>query len=1043
MAITNKTSTKRCTFRLAFRVILIAVLLLSLFGTGTKLQAQEAEFPVYDEISVFLMIQGVGGYELNAIYMDDKLYVPITDFFQVLKINHVESRYYDTISGFFLQENNNYLISLPGEAIVVGTNRLTLDKSDLFRTETGLYMRTDLFGKAFGLNLVFSFRSLSLELKTTLELPVIKELRLEQMRKNVSQLKGEIAADTTIKRQYHFFRGGMADWSVISSQATGNTGDTRASLALGAEVLGGEANVLLNYSSRIGFDKRQQQYRWRWANNDAKVVRQVIAGKIQPRSIASIYAPVIGISATNTPTTFRKSFGSYTLTDFTEPGWTVELYINNVIVDFTTADAVGFFSFEVPLVYGASQILLKFYGPWGEERVREQTINVPYNFLPKGTAEYNVSSGVVRDSSNNIFSRAETFVGIHRSITVGGGLEYLSSITTGKTIPFVNASARFMKNFLFSGEYAHGVKARGLLNYRLPSNLVLEVDYTKYVPGQKAISFNYLEERKASLSLPLKIGALRSFARMSYKQNVLEEVTYSTAEVLFSTFFSGVSANVSGFANWLSDGTPYVYSNIALGFKIGRTISFRPQAQVDITNSQLISFKAEFEKNFSQKAFLSLVYEENIRSSLRSIEVSFRYDLPFAQTSASARIANKQLMTTESARGSFAFGSGNGYVHIDNRSSVGRGGLTIEPFLDINHNNKRDSGEPIVEGLNLTMNGGRLLKYSEDSLIRITELEPFASYLLEFNDNSFENVAWQLKSKTIRVLIDPNQFKKIEIPVKVMGEATGMVYLKSGKTLRGQGRILVNFYDSTGKFVTRAFSEQDGFYNYLGFAPGRYTAVVDTAQLGRLNMTCEPQAIEFEIHPMSIGDIVDDLSFTLTAESGMRDADPVKSEPGPMVPEKDTKTPEKAIPEPVKPEQNKPDKPDSGSDGTENSNLNKKKTESQQSNLKEVLKAKQAEEALKIETKILVKEVVEVIQGNVDPNSGNFMVQSGAFSSRENAINMAKNMGLLTNEKCGVVRDGNLYKVRFGYFKTAEEAVRCAGSLNKLGKYVFIGVIPS
>lgn len=1036
MEFMNSSLIIRCAQRLAWRGILLMGFLVSLFGTSHQVCAQDSDYPEYDEIAVFLMIQGVGGYEMNAIYMDDKLYVPVTDLFQILKINHVASQNYDSVSGFFLQENNSYSISQPSLLITVGNNQIPIGKSALFKTDMGLYLRTDLFGKAFGLNLNFNFRSLSLELKTTLELPVIKELRLEQMRKNVNLLKGEISVDTTLERNYHLFRGGMADWSVISSQASGSSGDTRASLALGAEALGGEVNVLLNYSQNSGFDKRQQQYRWRWANNDAKIVRQVSAGKIQTRSISSIYAPVIGISASNTPTTFRKSFGSYILSDYTEPGWTVELYINNVIVNYTTADASGFFSFEVPLVYGASQIMLKFYGPWGEERIREQTINVPYNFLPKGTAEYNVSSGIVRDSLNSIYSRAETFVGLHRNFTLGGGVEYLSSITTGKTIPFLSTSARFLKNFLFTGEYAYGVKARGLLNYRLPSNLVFELDYTNYVPGQKAISFNYLEERKASLSLPLKIGTFRSFARMSYKQNVLKEVTYSTAEVLFSTYFSGVSANISGFASWLTEGTPYIYSNIALGFKLGHNINIRPQAQVDITNKKLISIKTEIEKSFSRKAFLSLVYEENLRSSLRSIEVSFRYDLPFAQTSASARMTNEQLLTTESARGSFAFGSGNGYVNIDNRSSVGRGGLTITPFLDINHNNKRDKNEPIATGLNIRMNGGRLLDYNKDSLLRIVELEPYASYLLEIDDNSFENIAWQLQSKTMRIQIDPNQFKKIDIPVKVMGEVNGMVYLKSGRNVKGQGRIIINFYDSTGNFVNRVLSEQDGFYNYLGFAPGRYTAMVDTVQLNRLNMSCQPAVAEFEILPMSIGDIVDDISFTIISHDIEQTPEPQPEKSTPIKPvEKEQK------PEIVKPQSKIKEPLPAKTDNAANKNNNESKLGKTNNSVEEIKKARLSGEAFKSDVLILQRKKVDIIFGDVDLEAGNFIVQTGAFEIKENAINQSVSLSKLTNSKCGVILEDKLYKVRFGYFATADEAVKCAEKLNKNGKYVFIGVL--
>ena len=1005
---------KHSALKRANSVVWAALLLLSIFAFGFQVKAQENDIPEYDEIPVFLMIQGVGGYDMNVIYMNDHIYVPVSDFFQLLKINHVESRYYDSVSGFFLHENNHYLISKTQNLIVFGEKLLETGEWGLFKTETELYMRSDLFGKAFGLNLNFNFRSLSLELKTTLELPVVKELRLEQMRKNVNRLRGEIEVDTTLKRDYHLFRGGMADWSIISTQASKGFTDTRASLGLGAELLGGEANVLLNYSSRIGFDERQQQYRWRWANNDAKIVRQVVAGKIPIRSISSIYAPVIGVTATNTPTTFRKSFGSYILTDYTEPGWSVELYINNVIVDYTTADASGFFSFEVPMVYGTMQVTLKFYGPWGEERIKEQNLNVPYNFLPKGSAEYNASVGVVRDSLNSTYSRAETSVGLHRNLTVGGGVEYLSSVTTGSTIPFVMASARFLKNFMFSGDYAHGVKGHALLNYRLPSNLIFELDYTNYKVGQKAISFNYLEERKASLSLPVNVGDLRSFARASYKQNVLKEVTYSSAELLLSTYVKGVSANISGFANWLSGNKPYMYSNVSLGFKAGRSTNIRPQAQIDLTNREMISAKLEVEHNFAQKAFLTLSYEENFRSSLRSVEVAFRFDLPFAQASTSARMSNKRLLTTESARGSFLFGSGNNYVHVDSRSAMGRAGITVVPFLDVNHNGIRDKGEPIADGLNVRINGGRFIQQEKDSLIRIMELEPFASYLLELDDNSFDNIAWQLETKTMSIFIDPNQFKQVNVPVKVMGEVNGMVYLKAGSSLKGQSRIILNFYDAEHRLVKQVLSESDGYYVYLGLAPGKYTVEVDRDQIDRLGMTVEPQSQEFEILPMTIGDIVDDLTFTLT---------PPSVEPSPE------NKPETSEVSPAKP--NETDQ-QQGSSAEYQGNKDPGKTVPASVSNPEANRADEKSEKAK-------KTSIEVVFGNVELFAGEFLVQAGAFQSRESAVIQAASIAKSTSENCGVVYDGGFYKIRLGYFKTEQEAAACAEVLKKAGFDAFAG----
>src|SRR5206468_8189415 len=136
----------------------------------------------------------------------------------------------------------------------------------------------------------------------------------------------------------------------------------------GTVIAGGEANIFLNYSSQAPFSERQQIYQWRYANNDHRALRQVTLGRIATQATSSIYDPVVGVQVTNTPTTYRKSAGSYRLSRSTQPGWTVELYVNNVLVDFTKADASGFFSFDVPLVYGNSLIKLRYYGPYGEER---------------------------------------------------------------------------------------------------------------------------------------------------------------------------------------------------------------------------------------------------------------------------------------------------------------------------------------------------------------------------------------------------------------------------------------------------------------------------------------------------------------------------------------------------------------------------------------------------------------------------------------------------------------------------------------------------
>lgn len=946
--------------------------------------------PEYEEIYVSVRVQSIGSFEVNALYSyeNDQLLLPVAELFQYLSLNHMVSGQLDSISGFLVDENKRYIIDHNRQMIIIDGIIVQLKPGDLIKTESGLYLNSAVFGKAFGLFCTFHFRSLSVELKTDIDLPAIRELRLKQMRKNIERLRGRVEVDTIIQRKYHLLKFGMIDWGISATQINGNDQDTRAAAGFGAELFGGETNIFLNYSSRDGFIEQNQHYFWRWANNNKKAVRQVRVGKVIPNSISSLFNPVIGTSITNTPSTFRRSFGEYTLADFTEPGWTVELYVNNVIVDYTTADASGFYSFNIPLVYGTSQIVLKFYGPYGEERTREQYLNIPYNFLPKGELEYSITGGMVQDGNQSVYSRASFYYGVNRFFTAGGGMEYLSSIKTGAEIPFLSASFTPIGNLLLSGEYAQGVRTRALLSYRLPSNLMLELDYVNYKEGQQALHFNYLEERKATLSIPLRIKNFRGYTRISYKQNVYSLLNYNTADILFSTHYKRISANISGFASWVDQRRPYIYSNLAIGLRLGRGFVFRPQAQFDISNTELISFKTEIEKRIYNQGYVSVSYEENTRISYRSVDLTFRWDLSFAQTNLGSRFSPETVTTTQGARGSIAFGSGSRYVHKSNRSNIGRGGLTIVPFIDVNHNGFRDENEPLAAGLAVRINGGRIIRNIQDTLTRISELEPYASYLIELDDTGLENIAWRIRHKSVSVYIDPNQFKKLEVPVLPMGEVNGLVWVSEGKTIRGLGRILVNFHSDDGTFVTRTMTESGGYINYLGLPPGNYYAEIDPEQLNRLGLAPDPKRQEFSILESVYGDIVDGIEFTLHKQAETYD------ETGFIEPDQEDSQPQ----------------PD-------------------------------ATQGTSMVPDVLDKNTVAKSPGLL-PGTGKFYVQVGAFSSQELAARLQQSLAGQTDYPSGIMMDNGMYKVRFGFFETRSIASECLRKIKETGLEAFIGVMP-
>jgi cell division protein FtsN len=269
------------------------------------------------------------------------------------------------------------------------------------------------------------------------------------------------------------------------------------------------------------------------------------------------------------------------------------------------------------------------------------------------------------------------------------------------------------------------------------------------------------------------------------------------------------------------------------------------------------------EKRFLEKAYLNFSYEQNYKTGLRLGEVGIRYDFSFAQTGFSARQSDQRTTLIQYARGSFINDRATHYFSPDNRTNVGRGGISIIAFLDLNANGNRDKGEPLVNGLNVHSNGGRVEHSEKDSAIHILGLEPYTKYFIEIDEKGFENISWRIANKSIAVIVDPNMLKLVEVPVYVRGEITGMIMLEEEGSRKGLSRIIVNIHNENNTIYGRALTEEDGYFSYFGLVPGKYHARIDTAQLRRLKMISVPDSVPFDITASTEGDYVEGIDFTL------------------------------------------------------------------------------------------------------------------------------------------------------------------------------------
>ena len=836
-------------------VFLILLALVSSIGNSQELTD-------YDELNVDIKVPRLGIYEIPIAIRDQDAYIAVVPFFDLLQLK-IEEKEKGRFSGYVIDPANSFEINIANSTIRVKDEDFLLQQNDYILSPTTFYLNTKLFDQVFGLSTPFNFRSLSIDLVTDKELPLIKQKRLESLRKNINRVQGIIEPDTILNRNYPFFKAGMLDWGVITTQQTNGLNDNRINVGLGTMLAGGETNLRLNYSTNLPLTSRNQFYQWKLVNNRSVLFKQVTAGKIFTRSTSSLFAPVVGIQLSNSPVLNRRSFGTYNLSDFTDPGWTVELYVNNVLLDYTKADASGFFSFDVPLMYGNTTVDLRFYGPYGEERSEERFINIPYTFIPKKELEYTFSAGIVEDEDNRRFSRLNLNYGLSNDVTIGGGVEYLNDVSSGEIMPFINTSARLSSNLLFTGSYTYQVRAEALLSYRTSSNVQLDLNYISYNKDQTAINYNYLEERKLTLSAPIRSKTFSAFSRFSLNQIIMPTTEFTTAQLLLSGIVYGVSTNLTTFGLFNERAKdPTIYTMLSQTYRLPLQVLFSPQIQYEFSSGDFTNLVLEFERPAFKRGFFNLAYENNFGRNAHTLEIGLRYNFDFAQTSLTSRIGNRNSSFVQSAQGSFLYDRPTSFVDATRRTSVGKAGITIIPFLDYNSNGKKDETEPGVPGLQFRSKPGKVSYNRDKTVIRISDLQPYRNLLLKVDPSSIDNIAWRVENPTISIETMPNQFRRLEIPVKVLGEVSGMVYFEDAQGRRGLGRIRVQIMNEQEDVVAQFLTEGDGYFTYLGLEPGKYTAMIDQEQLEVLDFKSS-EVQSFNIEVSEFGDIVDDIELIL------------------------------------------------------------------------------------------------------------------------------------------------------------------------------------
>ena len=128
-------------------------------------------------------------------------------------------------------------------------------------------------------------------------------------------------------------------------------------------------------------------------------------------------------------------FDSESIEGDLQPGWEVELYRKDTLLDFKKDDGSGRFVFDdVPLLIGDNDITLKYYGPQGQVRETRRRVRIGTHMVPKGRVWASVGmieqgetlllgrDSLTRDDIRDLRVTGDVYAGLTSKLTLAASL---------------------------------------------------------------------------------------------------------------------------------------------------------------------------------------------------------------------------------------------------------------------------------------------------------------------------------------------------------------------------------------------------------------------------------------------------------------------------------------------------------------------------------------------------------------------------------------------------------------------------------------------
>jgi hypothetical protein len=302
-------------------------------------------------------------------------------------------------TGWAFKEANKINIDLAALRASYGARKVEpIAPGTVRETPEGWCVQTGALTRWFGIGVKPMTSGSVLMLQSDEKLPVELAMERQQRAAHMHHASFDLGTLPQVRIPYRMWRAPALDFVVSGgitySAATGTRIDRESSVYAAGEIahMSYDAQVTTNDKGKPSL-VRVRAFR---SDPDAHLLGPLKATHVGGGDVEGFDSPLTGVVAagrgavlTNRPLTARTAFDRTRLEGDLPSGWEAELYRNGELLGFAKSDPSQRYVFEdVQLLYGENRIRVVLYGPQGQVRERDETLNVGQDDVPKGKTWY-------------------------------------------------------------------------------------------------------------------------------------------------------------------------------------------------------------------------------------------------------------------------------------------------------------------------------------------------------------------------------------------------------------------------------------------------------------------------------------------------------------------------------------------------------------------------------------------------------------------------------------------------------------------------------